>query len=1830
MTTNREILFTIKMRNQAKAALQQFGSDMKSVAASVKQATAAANEATKATNALDKGTAKVSTNMGKVAAGMKQAAQATKQVNQEMRTFANTATRTGQLASNMSSAGNSIRTVNQALKDINAALRAFLTTAAQTANLAQRFQGVTTGINASTNALKQATRGANSFMQAAQRAGNVVQNTGRAAGNAGRTAHSGFQAASQGVRGFLENLSSVASAITGISASLAAIGTVRTFADFEKTMDMVASATRGTSEQIAQLSAEARRLGQETGLGATQAAQAMTVFARAGYNTDQIMKATEATIRLAIVGQTDLANAAQITSNVMAAFGIQAAETAKVVDVLTKADNMADVTIETLGESFKYAGAVAKSAGVSINTLSAAFGVLGNAGTRGSLAGTQMQQVISRMLKVTPEVAKALKDMGLTINDLDPTDLAGTFEKLNAAGMNTGQALRIFGEEGGRAAIVISQNVGQLREFDAALRKAGGTAAETTRILQDNLSGDWDKMKSGAQEAAIAIGEGGLGAALRQVVQEVTGVLRQFAQWANTVKLTGSETDTLAATIRNLGIAFAGLSVAGAVASILRLSGVMPMLSGAITLALSVAGKAWTGFNMLFAASPIGAVLTGIVAAIGLVTAALYLLKDVTVSWGDQTFTIGNAVQAVWEKISGSLEAVGQVFTWVWTTARDTFNSVLVAIGTNWDEFATGFTKVVKTLFNAWVAWNLSIKDVFLGVIKIIWDALVNFVEGAIERLGSVINAMKALATGDFTKAAEEMGRAFSTAVDLGIGKNVDELGKKLRENWNTDYVAKWGAVAEATLDSVAKRAAEINQEQRYAEFERNRAIALGRAGVGAVNGTGTAGTGTTGTGTDTSFSASPAGKPSLQESDAMRRFREDFQERLQKLQDEQRMIGMTTRERERLTAQLEIEREARKAGIEDVQKYVDAYMAEYDKLKQLQDAYQANPFNGWRKAVDEFTEDNISYADKMASVWKDALDGVGDALTDLVTKGKADWKSLADSLVQEMTRASIKFLMAKLLQGLGLGDLFGGGGGGGFLGGGGGGSGLFGDLFKGFAGLVQSGGLLGGGRWGGTGASGVRTNAGTSGILSAPSMPAVITGGSGSDSLIGGLGNITGSIGSSSIGSAAQSIGWTTSQIAKTATNALSGATTAVVRSVEAMPQNAIQAMVYDTAVKYGINPRDFMAMAHIESRFNPNAVNGQHDGLFQFSDATAKQYGIFGREFDPAANADAAARLWQDNSKALTQALGRPPEGWENYFAHQQGLGGAKAIMTGDPNGLARDSLNSLPYYRNRPGLADRALTGNGIARDATNQQAMDVWRNKFEKVATQYDKYSNALGKASDATQTFGNQLQQGAQQAQEATKSFTEGTKGAGEAAKSAGEQLSEGASEASTAFKDLGENASKLSGNYANDPLINGSHGRMGDFDARNNFTPAFEGLGPLPKVEVANVPELSQGITAGITGQAGSFMGYGAGEFGSNFGSMGQGLVSNPWGFSSTNMGTMSPFMQGSPLQSGAMPAFGFGDSMNGGGWGLMGASSNFSLGSMGSTPFSFGSMGGWGTSMMQMPDMSGLQVATQQLQTSVQSIATSTGSLSSSLSNIGPQFDMFSQNMMQNVPAINGSLTDLGTQLPASGSMITSSLTDIGSNLNVGAGQLTSGLGTLNSNIMSGASDVSSSLNQLVNSLQMPSGGMGMGLFGMFGALHIGGKVTGHGGLPRSVAPQVFAYAQRYHQGGDVLRRAMGLKRKEVPIIAKEGEHVLTEREAREYRAGKVTGFNASNVGRPSTYDPSYGGGTTEIHIHQNISTPDANSFKKSESQIGFETARSLNTQLRRTGNEHRQLARR
>ena len=149
-----------------------------------------------------------------------------------------------------------------------------------------------------------------------------------------------------------------------------------------------------------------------------------------------------------------------------------------------------------------------------------------------------------------------------------------------------------------------------------------------------------------------------------------------------------------------------------------------------------------------------------------------------------------------------------------------------------------------------------------------------------------------------------------------------------------------------------------------------------------------------------------------------------------------------------------------------------------------------------------------------------------------------------------------------------------------------------------------------------------------------------------------------------------------------------------------------SVSDIIRAAATRYGVDPEYMLRKAQIESGLDPLAANPKSSarGLFQFIAPTWEKYGSGADPLDPAANADAAARLTRDNMTTFQQRLGRAPTLGESYLMHQQGPGGAISLLR-DPDAPAAAVVGQKAIQYN--GGDPRMTAGDFAAK----------WTGKFD---------------------------------------------------------------------------------------------------------------------------------------------------------------------------------------------------------------------------------------------------------------------------------------------------------------------------------------------------------------------------------------------------------------------------------------------------------------------------------------------------------------------------------
>jgi TP901 family phage tail tape measure protein len=202
--------------------------------------------------------------------------------------------------------------------------------------------------------------------------------------------------------------------------SLLAAGAAGTVAgiSFEQEMAKVGSVVRLTHRDYANLSQMALDESTKTRFSAIQAADAMYLLGRAGFNANQIMRALPGTLALAHASGIDLASAARIQTEALRGFNLEAGETGRVADVLAKATQGGNVSMADLQYTIKYVGAASFTTGQKMEDMVGLIEAMARHGIRGTQAGTSLRTMLTRLIDPVKQTRDGLAMLGLKSRDL--------------------------------------------------------------------------------------------------------------------------------------------------------------------------------------------------------------------------------------------------------------------------------------------------------------------------------------------------------------------------------------------------------------------------------------------------------------------------------------------------------------------------------------------------------------------------------------------------------------------------------------------------------------------------------------------------------------------------------------------------------------------------------------------------------------------------------------------------------------------------------------------------------------------------------------------------------------------------------------------------------------------------------------------------------------------------------------------------------------------------------------------------------------------------------------------------------------------------------------------------------------------------------------------------------------------------------------------------------------------------------------------------------------------------------------------------------------------
>ena len=407
-------------------------------------------------------------------------------------------------------------------------------------------------------------------------------------------------------------------------------------AEFEYTMSGVEAVALADAESMALLEEQAKELGATTKFTAVQSAEAMTYMAQAGWSTQEMLAGMPGVINLAAASGEDLAQSSSILADTLAGFQMEAAESARVADVLAQAAAASNTSVLEMGDTFKTSAALAGALGYSIEDVSAAVGLMANVGIKGSRAGTTLRNILGGFLDGVTLKGTAIGEVEFSAVNADGSMqsfaetveyLRGIFAQMTEA-EKISNARNIAGERGYTGLIGILEATDEAyNEMYQSIQNAEGAAQRMAEIRLDNLTGDVTILKSAFEGLEITIG--------KQFSDELRGV----------VQIGTSGVNLLADFVEHSP---------GAVESLASLTAGLTAAAGAISL-VAVGAKAFAVLGGLSMFTNPAVLATGAIVGLTAAIGTAILTEDI---YNDSLWETIDAHYALEKEMSASLESL--------------------------------------------------------------------------------------------------------------------------------------------------------------------------------------------------------------------------------------------------------------------------------------------------------------------------------------------------------------------------------------------------------------------------------------------------------------------------------------------------------------------------------------------------------------------------------------------------------------------------------------------------------------------------------------------------------------------------------------------------------------------------------------------------------------------------------------------------------------------------------------------------------------------------------------------------------------------------------------------------------------------------------------------------------------------------------------------------------------------------------------------------------------------------------------------------------------------
>ena len=415
--------------------------------------------------------------------------------------------------------------------------------------------------------------------------------------------------------------------------------------EFQQGLADLSAITGVVGEKLDTVAGMAKRIGAESGLGASKAARAFTLLAsNIQVPIEQYEELLDKSAMLSHATGMSIDDAASSLASTVNQFGLATSEAGRVINVLAAGSKYGAAEVVDLAQSFKVTGATASALGLDVESTAGALEVLSKAGVKGAEAGTKLRNV---MLNLATK-------MGV---DFKVTSLSDALDALRPRLEDTEFLAKTFGIANVASAQFLIQNADAVAQMTEQV-SGTATAFEQAEIRNSTWQHSMEVLAARIESVKISIGNmlgpmnqyvgaaGDILATLGPMLQGLTTIKSFIGLTIERVRALSLGTKVCtAATKAWTATQSVASTVSTALTARLRAMGAAIMRTTIAQKAAAVATKVWTAvqaaFNVVTSLNPIGLIVIGITALIAGIVAVVRNWDKLKQAFADSSIVAG-------------------------------------------------------------------------------------------------------------------------------------------------------------------------------------------------------------------------------------------------------------------------------------------------------------------------------------------------------------------------------------------------------------------------------------------------------------------------------------------------------------------------------------------------------------------------------------------------------------------------------------------------------------------------------------------------------------------------------------------------------------------------------------------------------------------------------------------------------------------------------------------------------------------------------------------------------------------------------------------------------------------------------------------------------------------------------------------------------------------------------------------------------------------------------------------------------------------------------------